>query len=125
MRRALLMAEAHALVECSGETYRLVPEFRCALDAELEATGIKASERLERRKYEREREAYRERIARWRLRKPDVWPRTFRSRMSISRTWSLSRWLRAPIQPLTRNRTRYLLRSGRLSTRVENLRLMP
>jgi hypothetical protein len=74
VRRALVMAEARALVECSGEPYRLVPEFRCALDAELEATGIKASERLDRRKYEREREAYRERIARWRLRKPNAWP---------------------------------------------------
>jgi len=72
VRRALVMAEAHALVECSGQTYRLVPEFRLALDTELEASGIKASERLERRKYEPE--AYRERIARWSLRKLEVWP---------------------------------------------------
>src|SRR5215213_45654 len=38
---------------------------------ELEATGIKASERLDRMKYEREREANRERITRLRLRIPD------------------------------------------------------
>jgi hypothetical protein len=38
---------------------------------ELEATGIKTSERLDRMKYEREREANRERITRLRLRIPD------------------------------------------------------
>ena len=38
---------------------------------ELEATGIKTSERLDRMKYEREREANRERITRLRLRMPD------------------------------------------------------
>jgi len=71
VRRALVMAEARALVECSGDTYRLVPEFAAALDNELEASGIKLSERLDRQRYERQREAYREHIARRRLRIPD------------------------------------------------------
>ncbi len=55
VRRSLLMAEARALVECSGETYRLVPDVRSALDDELEASGIKRAERLQRDRYERER----------------------------------------------------------------------
>jgi len=71
VRRALVMAEARPLVECSGDTYRLVPEFAAALDNELEASGIKLSERLDRQRYERQREAYREHIARRRLRIPD------------------------------------------------------
>jgi hypothetical protein len=73
VRRSLVMAEARSLVECFEETYRLVPEFAAALDAELEATGIKTSERLDRQRYERERQAYQERIARWRLRQSEVW----------------------------------------------------
>jgi hypothetical protein len=73
------MAEARALVECSGETYRLVPEFVAALDAELEASGIKRAERLQRDRYEREREAYRERLIRRRNRIPEVWPSTGRA----------------------------------------------
>ncbi len=67
------------LVECSGETYRLAPEFAASLDNELEATGIKASERLDRQKYEREREIYRERLIRRRNRIPEVWPSTGRA----------------------------------------------
>jgi len=73
------MAEARALVECSGETYRLGPEFRSALDDELEASGIKRAERLDRRKYERERQAYRERLMRRANRIPEVWPSTGRA----------------------------------------------
>ncbi len=72
MRRALVMAEARALVECSGENYRLVPEFAAALNEELEASGIKRAERLQRDRYEREREAYRERLIRRRNRTPEV-----------------------------------------------------
>jgi hypothetical protein len=64
VRRALRLLEARALVECSGDTYRLVPEFAAALDLELEATGIKRSERLDRERYERQREAYRDRLTR-------------------------------------------------------------
>ncbi len=71
VRRALVMAEARALVECSGETYRLVPEFAAALNEELEASGIKRAERLQHDRYACEREAYREHIARRRLRVPD------------------------------------------------------
>jgi DNA-binding transcriptional ArsR family regulator len=67
------------LVECSGETYRLAPEFAAALDNELEATGIKRAERLDRQKYEREREIYRERLIRRRNRIPEVWPSTGRA----------------------------------------------
>ncbi len=76
---APLSPDRRPLVECSGETYRLVPEFRLALDAELEATGIKASERRDRQKYEREREIYRERLIRRRNRIPEVWPSTGRA----------------------------------------------
>jgi hypothetical protein len=72
VRRALVMAEARALVECSGENYRLVPEFAAALNEELEASGIKRAERLQRDRYEREREAYRERLIRRRNRTPEV-----------------------------------------------------
>jgi hypothetical protein len=79
VRRALVMAEARALVECSGETYRLVPEFAAALDEELEASGIKRAERLQRDRYEREREAYRSRLIRRRNRIPEVWPSTGRA----------------------------------------------
>ncbi len=79
VRRALVMAEARALVECSGETYRLVPEFAAALDAELEASGIKRAERLQRDRYEREREVYRGRLIRRRNRIPEVWPSTGRA----------------------------------------------
>ncbi len=79
VRRALVMAEARTLVECSGETYRLVPEFAAALDEELEASGIKRAERLQRDRYEREREAYRSRLIRWRNRIPEVWPSTGRA----------------------------------------------
>ena len=71
VRRALRLLEARALVECSGETYRLVPEFFASLDAELESSGIKRAERLQRDRYACEREAYREHIARRRLRVPD------------------------------------------------------
>ena len=65
------MPEARALVECSGETYHLVPEFAAALDAELEASGMKRAERLQRDRYACEREAYRKHIARRRPRVPD------------------------------------------------------
>ncbi|MDP9486219.1 MAG: bifunctional DNA primase/polymerase, partial [Actinomycetota bacterium] len=67
LRRALEVLEARELVECSGETYRLVPAFAAALDNELEASGIKRSERLDKEKYERQREVYRDRIARRRF----------------------------------------------------------
>jgi hypothetical protein len=73
VRRALVMAEVRSLVECSGEIYRLGPEFRSALDDELEASGIKRAERLDRRKYERERQAYRERLIRRANGIPEVW----------------------------------------------------
>jgi putative DNA primase/helicase len=79
VRRALVLAEARALVECSGETYRLVPEFAAALEDELEASGIKRAERLQRDRYEREREAYRSRLIRRRNRIPEVWPSTGRA----------------------------------------------
>jgi hypothetical protein len=79
VRRALVMAEARALVECSGETYRLVPEFAAALDDELEVSGVKRAERLQRDRYEREREAYRSRLIRRRNRIPEVWPSTGRA----------------------------------------------
>jgi hypothetical protein len=76
VRRALRLLEARALVECSGETYRLVPEFAAALDLELEATGIKRSERLDRERYERQREAYRDRLTRRRNGLPVARPPT-------------------------------------------------
>jgi hypothetical protein len=57
----------------------LAPEFAAALDNELEATGIKRAERLDRQKYEREREIYRERLIRRRNRIPEVWPSTGRA----------------------------------------------
>jgi DNA-binding transcriptional ArsR family regulator len=87
VRRALQMLQEPAplsphprpLVECFGETYRLAPEFAAALDNELEATGIKRAERLDRQKYEREREIYRERLIRRRNRIPEVWPSTGRA----------------------------------------------
>jgi DNA-binding transcriptional ArsR family regulator len=60
VRRDLAKAEARALVECSGETYRLVPEFAAALEDELRVTGIERSERLDRQRYERQRKAFRE-----------------------------------------------------------------
>jgi Bifunctional DNA primase/polymerase, N-terminal/Primase C terminal 1 (PriCT-1) len=60
VRRALAEAEGRALVECSGEMYRLVPEFAAALQNELRGTGIERSERLDRQRYERQREAFRE-----------------------------------------------------------------
>jgi putative DNA primase/helicase len=58
--RALAEAEGRALVECSGEMYRLVPEFAAALQNELRGSGIERSERLDRQRYERQREAFRE-----------------------------------------------------------------
>ena len=73
VRRALVEAEARRLVECSEETYRLVPEFAAALAKELKETGIVDSERLDRQRYERQQRAYREawragaiKKARWR-----------------------------------------------------------
>lgn len=73
VRRALVEAEARHLVECSEETYRLVPEFTAALAKELKETGIVDSERLDRHCYERQQRAYREawragavKKARWR-----------------------------------------------------------
>jgi predicted transcriptional regulator len=60
VRRSLRLLKTRALVECSGDTCRLVPEFASALDRELEASGIKRSERLDKEKYERQREAYRD-----------------------------------------------------------------
>jgi DNA-binding transcriptional ArsR family regulator len=73
VRRALVKAEARRLVECSGETYRLVSEFAAALANELKATGIVDSERLDRQRYERQQMAYRDawragaiKKARWR-----------------------------------------------------------
>ena len=60
VRRALRLLESRALVECSGETYRLVPGFADALDAELEQSGIKLSERLDNQRYQRQQEAFRE-----------------------------------------------------------------
>ncbi len=74
VRRALQLLEARSLVECSGGVYRLVPDFRSALDYELEASGIKGSERLDRQRYERQREAYRDRLIRRRNGLPEVWP---------------------------------------------------
>jgi predicted transcriptional regulator len=59
VRRALRLLEARALVECSEETYRLVPEFAAALDAELEASGVKLSERLDEQRYRRQQQAFR------------------------------------------------------------------
>lgn len=76
VRRALRLLEARALVECSGDTYRLVPEFAVALDLELEATGIKRSERLDWERYERQREAYRDRLTRRRYGLPVARPPT-------------------------------------------------
>jgi hypothetical protein len=75
-RRSLVMAEARTLVECTGVMYRLVPEVAAAFDAELKATGIKASERLDRQKYEREPQAYRECLIRRVNQIPEVWPLT-------------------------------------------------
>jgi len=71
VRRSLKLLEARALVECAGETYRLVPEFSASLDRELEATGILRAEHLDHARYERQREAYRERFTSRHLRKPD------------------------------------------------------
>ncbi len=70
VRRSLKKLEAHALVECSGETVRLVEDFAVALERELEVTGITRSERLQRERYERERETYRKYLGD-RRRKPD------------------------------------------------------
>lgn len=58
VRRSLQKLEARGLVECSGETVRLVADFRDALRTELEVTGILRSERLQRERHEREREGY-------------------------------------------------------------------
>lgn len=58
VRRTLRRLEPRALVECSGENVRLVADFAAALELELESTGITLSERLDREKYEREREGY-------------------------------------------------------------------
>ncbi len=52
------------------EMGRRLLEFAAALDEELEASGIKRAERLQRERYEREREAYRERLIRRRNRIP-------------------------------------------------------
>lgn len=60
VRRDLRELESRPLVECSGETYRLVPEFAGALDRELETSGIKLSERLDKQRYQRQQEAFRE-----------------------------------------------------------------
>jgi hypothetical protein len=78
VRRSLVKAEARSLIECFGETYRLGPEFADALDAVLKATGKKASGRLDRQEYERERHSYRERLIRRANRIPGVWPSTGR-----------------------------------------------
>ncbi len=73
VRRTLRKLEARQLVECCGETVHLVADFAAALKRELEVSGITRSERLDRERYEREREAYREHLKdrRRRKRKPD------------------------------------------------------
>lgn len=58
VRRSLNKLEARGLVECSDEVVRLVEDFRDALRAELEVTGILRAERLQRERHEREREGY-------------------------------------------------------------------
>lgn len=60
VRRSLKRLEAPALVECSGETVRLVADFAAALERELEVTGISRSERMDRDRYKREQDAFRE-----------------------------------------------------------------
>ncbi len=69
VRRALKLLEARHLVECSGELYRLVPEFAVALDNELEATGIKRAERLQRARHADESVAYRRHLEECRRRR--------------------------------------------------------
>ncbi len=59
IRRDLNELAPRALVECSGENVRLVADFPRALESELEVTGILCSERLQRDRHERQREAYR------------------------------------------------------------------
>ncbi|MDP9488080.1 MAG: primase C-terminal domain-containing protein, partial [Actinomycetota bacterium] len=59
VRRSLRRLEAAALIECSGETVRLVADFAAALERELEVTGITRSERLDRDRYKREQDAFR------------------------------------------------------------------
>lgn len=72
VRRVLKRLEGTRLVECSSERYTLSADFLSRLDAELEDSGIKRSERLQRQRHELQRQAYRLRLEERRTRRPTL-----------------------------------------------------
>lgn len=74
VRRALQLLEARRLVECFGENYRLVSEFAAVLDNELEVTGIKRAERLQRKRHAEQSKAYLHHLEECRRRKASETP---------------------------------------------------